>query len=190
MLLLRNEAYIFSLTRSALVSVSSILLLIAFCRAILIRRIIFPRPGLGGPPSSTSEKSSLYWEQSAKFRVLVRLINLMVLATYSLSKMKEFVSVASVSCEVISGSSDSSCSWTSEVTYVLKCFQLFKTIFKLLFSPPSVIKARLTEGEFSRPLFVDPAAVGVVAAFVEGSSLFFAWKAMTTAAESAMPAVT
>ena len=61
-------------------------------------------------------------------------------------------------------------------------------------SPLSVIEDSLSDGEFSRPLFVDPAAAvdhcGVEAASEEDCSLFFAWKAMTTAAESAMPAVT
>ena len=57
-------------------------------------------------------------------------------------------------------------------------------------SPLSVTEVRLSEGELSRRLLVDRAAAvgrcGGVAASVEESSLIFAWKAMTTAAESAM----
>ena len=79
-----------------------------------------------------------------------------------------------------SGSSDLSCPCASERFL----FTLYDAILNLLALPLPVVEARLglNDGEFSRLVFVDPEVESA-----EDSSLFFAWKAMTTAAESAMP---
>ena len=95
--------------------------------------------------------------------------------------MKGVVSVILLPCDSkASGSSDPSSPCASEMFIFFLC----DAILKLVSSPVVEARLGLSDGEFCRLVLVDPA---IVDPELEDSSLFFAWKAMTTAAESAMP---